>query len=65
MRDLLIRWLGGYTEKQFEYACRDYESIFEEMVRRGDTIQELQALVPKPKRMGRPRKVNIAPVKVA
>jgi len=63
MRDYLIHLLGGYTEAEYEDMNADYEEVYEEMVMRGKTIEELQSLIPAPKKaLGRPRKIT--PVKV-
>lgn len=58
MRDVLIKWLGGYTEEAFDEVEKDYYETFNEMVRRGDTIRELKAPVPQKKKRGRSRKVK-------
>lgn len=57
MRDWLIHLLGGYARSEYEEVYDDYEEVYEEMVKRGDTIRELQTLVPTPKKTkGRPKK---------
>lgn len=45
-RNWLIKLLGGYTSDEFDEVEKDGYETFNEMVRRGDTIRELQALVP-------------------
>ena len=60
IRERLVKWLGGYTKEEFEEEQKDYFDTFNEMVRRGDTIKELQALIPvsavTKKKRGRPKK---------
>lgn len=69
IRDWLIDKLGGMTEETFEDAYIELHDMF--LAQQKDdqrTIERLQALIPvsavipkKPK--GRPKKVNITPVK--
>jgi hypothetical protein len=58
MRDWLIRLLGGYT---FQDLCDDVDTEIDFMTRQiesyENTIEELQALIPVPKKTrGRPKK---------
>lgn len=60
MKSWLIKKLGGYTVWEYQSVVDDCTATFREMTRRGDTILELQALIPVPtvpKKRGRPRKI--------
>ena len=66
MRDWIIHLFGGITYLEaHEWAMDDTEDLKREIDRCERTIEELSSLVPAPKKpRGRPRKVNIEPVKV-
>ena len=66
MRDFLIHLLGGITREECDMEKEADEQYYEERIdEMQETIDRLSALVPKSKPIGRPRKVSIAPVKVA
>jgi AT hook motif len=60
MRDILIHWLGGYTQREYDDLLKYLETVTEQRTRDKETIKTLSALVPvsavTPKKRGRPRK---------
>jgi len=62
MRDWLIKKLGGYTRNEYRELSVDQHETYKVAVSRGETIRELQALIPvsavTPKKRGRPRKAG-------
>lgn len=65
LRDWFIHLFGGitYTEAH-EWVMDDTEDLKREIDACEKTIEELSALIPKPKKIGRPKKVDISPMKV-